>query len=464
MKSKALIIAALFLSFRLFARLEFLDDGLVKVFPPPTSGYSPFVVYGDEKWEITKTKIMPNNLGERRFAVCVQAVIPKNQALQAGACCQALFSMEKGTVEFSDAAEPKLKFSFSFKNQQVVDNLKLLLNDCASWTNWYNSAGAKGAEKMGLFDWGDHRSQYLLEATDVSSQSQFGSSPSESLNVERMSLKIAFYPAPAAASDNNPFSSNQPTGRQSRPVGRPEAVICEAKALLTILNSIDDIKVKYKSALDGESQQLILAQKRAVESAKEAAEQQVTAEQEASARKLAEFQSKMEAEKAITQIEAQKNEKVEAIKKEEQEKQIEIDSRIAKIIKDRLATQEGIKICRDIESIEDKIAKQEEKVQQRQADEMEVVNDLQKKWTEATAVRAKTVAAYGFEHSLSIRAKQIERDAQGDFAMAAQNHQDSSKLVGLKSDLEQMKSDLNQRKKDLSTYCGYSYEVVKKFR
>jgi len=49
-----------------FARLEFMDGGIVKVIQVD-SGYSPFKVYADENWKVTATKLVTNESGQQQF-------------------------------------------------------------------------------------------------------------------------------------------------------------------------------------------------------------------------------------------------------------------------------------------------------------------------------------------------------------------------------------------------------------
>jgi hypothetical protein len=147
MKNIILVLTLIFISSNsVFARLEFMDGGIVKVISGPSSLFY-FDVYADENWKIIDKILVTDESGQQQFKVRIQPIVQYSKAVQKYTYCTAVFSMDNGTFDFGyrdfrPSDGPSEIFRVDMHNQQFIQNLRTLLNDCVSWTNWYDPEGS----------------------------------------------------------------------------------------------------------------------------------------------------------------------------------------------------------------------------------------------------------------------------------------------------------------------------------
>jgi hypothetical protein len=221
MKNIILVFALIFLSSNsVFASLEFTSGGIVKVISGPISGHPPFNVYADEYWKIIDKKLVTDESGQQQFKVRIQPIVQFSKAVQKYIICTAVFSMDAGTFDYSGplASGPSGHFKVDMNNHQFIENLRTLLNDCVAWTNWYE---AYGSTTRGTFHGltGDYT--YIYSAV-TSGEDDFNKDSSIPSKMQRLVLEIQLFPGDVAQ-------------------GQSEKTIREPKALLSILDSLDEI-------------------------------------------------------------------------------------------------------------------------------------------------------------------------------------------------------------------------------
>ncbi|MGA3143331.1 MAG: hypothetical protein ABSF10_09865 [Verrucomicrobiota bacterium] len=419
MKNIILVLTLIFISSNsIFASLEFMDGGIVKVISGPISGYSPFKVYADENWKVTETKLVTNEFGQQQFELRIQAIVPFSKSIQKRTVCEAVFSMDAGTFDYSGPLASGLRskltrrpapsdhFKVDMNNHQFIENLRTLLNDCVAWTNWYE---AYGSTTRGTFHGltGDYT--YIYSA-DTSGEDDFNKDSSIPSEMQRLVLEIQLFPG-------------ENTG------GHPEKTIREPKALLSILDSLDEIQKGYQAAVDQKKQQQIAAEKES----QDLANRQVSAEKTASERRLDEFKAQQEAQLRDNQ----KNDEIAAIKTAEETKKQEIVEQVAKEkakeIKDFLAAPKGKALFEEIGRLKTKAGEME-------ASETKQLDKLHQNIVD-------TARIYFGTSELDERM----REARDAYQLALNTHHDSPELKALKD-------TLNEKMQIFRTESGYSHD------
>ena len=409
MKNIILVFALIFLSSNsVFASLEFTSGGIVKVISGPISGYPPFNVYADENWKIIDKKLVTDESGQQQFKVRIQPIVQFSKAVQKYIICTAVFSMDAGTFDFSGplASGPSDHFKVDMNNHQFIENLRTLLNDCVAWTNWYE---AYGSTTRGTFHGltGDYT--YIYSAV-TSGEDDFNKDSSIPSEMQRLVLEIQLFPG-------------ENTG------GHPEKTIREPKALLSILDSLDEIQKSYQAAVDQKKQQQIAAEKES----QVLANRQVSAEKAASERRLDEFKAQQEAQLRDNQ----KNDEIAAIKTAEETKKQEIVEQVAKEkakeINDFLATPNG-------KALVEEIGKYQAKADKLSARDHARIDTL-------TENVRKVAQTYMGTSELEERMR-IARD---ELQLAWNTYHDSPELV-------ELKQTINEKKMAFLKASGYTYD------
>ena len=407
MKNIILVFALIFLSSNsVFARLEFMDGGIVKVISGPSS-LSSFDVYADENWKIIDKILVTDESGQQQFKVRIQPIVQYSKAVQKYTYCTAVFSMDNGTFDFGyrdfrPSDGPSEIFRVDMHNQQFIQNLRTLLNDCVSWTNWYDP---EGSLTKGTFHGltGDYA--YVFRA-DLGGDDDLN----RISKMRRVVLEIQLF-------------SGENTG------GHPEKTIREPKALLSILDSLDEIQKSYQAAVDQKKQQQIAAEKES----QDLANRQVSAEKTASERRLDEFKAQQEAQLRDNQ----KNDEIAAIKTAEETKKQEIVEEVAKEkakeIKDFLAAPKGKALFEEIGRLKTKAGEME-------ASETKQLDKLHQNIVD-------TARIYFGTSELDERM----REARDAYQLALNTHHDSPELKALKD-------TINEKMQIFRTESGYSHD------
>jgi hypothetical protein len=409
MKNIILVLTLIFISSNsVFASLEFTSGGIVKVISGPISGYPPFNVYADENWKIIDKKLVTDESGQQQFKVRIQPIVQFSKAVQKYIICTAVFSMDAGTFDYSGplASGPSGHFKVDMNNHQFIENLRTLLNDCVAWTNWYE---AYGSTTRGTFHGltGDYT--YIYSAV-TSGEDDFNKDSSIPSKMQRLVLEIQLFPGDVAQ-------------------GQSEKTIREPKALLSILDSLDEIQKSYQAAVDQKKQQQIAAEKES----QDLANRQVSAEKTASERRLDEFKAQQEAQLRDNQ----KNDEIAAIKTAEETKKQEIVEQVAnekaKEIKDFIATPKGKALFEEIGRLKTKAGEME-------ASETKQINKLHQNIVD-------TARIYFGTSELDERM----REARDAYQLALNTHHDSPELKALKD-------TINEKMQIFRTESGYSHD------
>jgi len=407
MKNIILVLTLIFISSNsVFARLEFMDGGIVKVISGPSSLFY-FDVYADENWKIIDKILVTDESGQQQFKVRIQPIVQYSKAVQKYTYCTAVFSMDNGTFDFGyrdfrPSDGPSEIFRVDMHNQQFIQNLRTLLNDCVSWTNWYDP---EGSLTKGTFHGltGDYA--YVFRA-DLGGDDDLN----RISKMRRVVLEIQLF-------------SGENTG------GHPEKTIREPKALLSILDSLDEIQKSYQAAVDQKKQQQIAAEKES----QDLANRQVSAEKTASERRLDEFKAQQEAQLRDNQ----KNDEIAAIKTAEETKKQEIVEQVAKEkakeIKDFLAAPKGKALFEEIGRLKTKAGEME-------ASETKQLDKLHQNIVD-------TARIYFGTSELDERM----REARDAYQLALNTHHDSPELKALKD-------TLNEKMQIFRTESGYSHD------
>ena len=407
MKNIILVLTLIFISSNsVFARLEFMDGGIVKVISGPSSLFY-FDVYADENWKIIDKILVTDESGQQQFKVRIQPIVQYSKAVQKYTYCTAVFSMDNGTFDFGyrdfrPSDGPSEIFRVDMHNQQFIQNLRTLLNDCVSWTNWYDP---EGSLTKGTFHGltGDYA--YVFRA-DLGGDDDLN----RISKMRRVVLEIQLF-------------SGENTG------GHPEKTIREPKALLSILDSLDEIQKSYQAAVDQKKQQQIAAEKES----QDLANRQVSAEKTASERRLDEFKAQQEAQLRDNQ----KNDEIAAIKTAEETKKQEIVEEVAKEkakeIKDFLAAPKGKALFEEIGRLKTKAGEME-------ASETKQINKLHQNIVD-------TARIYFGTSELDERM----REARDAYQLALNTHHDSPELKALKD-------TINEKMQIFRTESGYSHD------
>jgi len=407
MKNIILVLTLIFISSNsVFARLEFMDGGIVKVISGPSSLFY-FDVYADENWKIIDKILVTDESGQQQFKVRIQPIVQYSKAVQKYTYCTAVFSMDNGTFDFGyrdfrPSDGPSEIFRVDMHNQQFIQNLRTLLNDCVSWTNWYDP---EGSLTKGTFHGltGDYA--YVFRA-DLGGDDDLN----RISKMRRVVLEIQLF-------------SGENTG------GHPEKTIREPKALLSILDSLDEIQKSYQAAVDQKKQQQIAAEKES----QDLANRQVSAEKTASERRLDEFKAQQEAQLRDNQ----KNDEIAAIKTAEETKKQEIVEQVAKEkakeIKDFLAAPKGKALFEEIGRLKTKAGEME-------ASETKQIDKLHQNIVD-------TARIYFGTSELDERM----REARDAYQLALNTHHDSPELKALKD-------TLNEKMQIFRTESGYSHD------
>jgi len=407
MKNIILVLTLIFISSNsVFARLEFMDGGIVKVISGPSSLFY-FDVYADENWKIIDKILVTDESGQQQFKVRIQPIVQYSKAVQKYTYCTAVFSMDNGTFDFGyrdfrPSDGPSEIFRVDMHNQQFIQNLRTLLNDCVSWTNWYDP---EGSLTKGTFHGltGDYA--YVFRA-DLGGDDDLN----RISKMRRVVLEIQLF-------------SGENTG------GHPEKTIREPKALLSILDSLDEIQKSYQAAVDQKKQQQIAAEKES----QDLANRQVSAEKTASERRLDEFKAQQEAQLRDNQ----KNDEIAAIKTAEETKKQEIVEEVAKEkakeIKDFLAAPKGKALFEEIGRLKTKAGEME-------ASETKQIDKLHQNIVD-------TARIYFGTSELDERM----REARDAYQLALNTHHDSPELKALKD-------TLNEKMQIFRTESGYSHD------
>jgi hypothetical protein len=407
MKNIILVLTLIFISSNsVFARLEFMDGGIVKVISGPSSLFY-FDVYADENWKIIDKILVTDESGQQQFKVRIQPIVQYSKAVQKYTYCTAVFSMDNGTFDFGyrdfrPSDGPSEIFRVDMHNQQFIQNLRTLLNDCVSWTNWYDP---EGSLTKGTFHGltGDYA--YVFRA-DLGGDDDLN----RISKMRRVVLEIQLF-------------SGENTG------GHPEKTIREPKALLSILDSLDEIQKSYQAAVDQKKQQQIAAEKES----QDLANRQVSAEKTASERRLDEFKAQQEAQLRDNQ----KNDEIAAIKTAEETKKQEIVEEVAKEkakeIKDFLAAPKGKALFEEIGRLKTKAGEME-------ASETKQLDKLHQNIVD-------TARIYFGTSELDERM----REARDAYQLALNTHHDSPELKALKD-------TLNEKMQIFRTESGYSHD------
>jgi hypothetical protein len=407
MKNIILVLTLIFISSNsVFARLEFMDGGIVKVISGPSSLFY-FDVYADENWKIIDKILVTDESGQQQFKVRIQPIVQYSKAVQKYTYCTAVFSMDNGTFDFGyrdfrPSDGPSEIFRVDMHNQQFIQNLRTLLNDCVSWTNWYDP---EGSLTKGTFHGltGDYA--YVFRA-DLGGDDDLN----RISKMRRVVLEIQLF-------------SGENTG------GHPEKTIREPKALLSILDSLDEIQKSYQAAVDQKKQQQIAAEKES----QDLANRQVSAEKTASERRLDEFKAQQEAQLRDNQ----KNDEIAAIKTAEETKKQEIVEEVAKEkakeIKDFLAAPKGKALFEEIGRLKTKAGEME-------ASETKQLDKLHQNIVD-------TARIYFGTSELDERM----REARDAYQLALNTHHDSPELKALKD-------TINEKMQIFRTESGYSHD------
>jgi len=407
MKNIILVLTLIFISSNsVFARLEFMDGGIVKVISGPSSLFY-FDVYADENWKIIDKILVTDESGQQQFKVRIQPIVQYSKAVQKYTYCTAVFSMDNGTFDFGyrdfrPSDGPSEIFRVDMHNQQFIQNLRTLLNDCVSWTNWYDP---EGSLTKGTFHGltGDYA--YVFRA-DLGGDDDLN----RISKMRRVVLEIQLF-------------SGENTG------GHPEKTIREPKALLSILDSLDEIQKSYQAAVDQKKQQQIAAEKES----QDLANRQVSAEKTASERRLDEFKAQQEAQLRDNQ----KNDEIAAIKTAEETKKQEIVEQVAKEkakeIKDFLAAPKGKALFEEIGRLKTKAGEME-------ASETKQIDKLHQNIVD-------TARIYFGTSELDERM----REARDAYQLALNTHHDSPELKALKD-------TINEKMQIFRTESGYSHD------
>ena len=407
MKNIILVLTLIFISSNsVFARLEFMDGGIVKVISGPSSLFY-FDVYADENWKIIDKILVTDESGQQQFKVRIQPIVQYSKAVQKYTYCTAVFSMDNGTFDFGyrdfrPSDGPSEIFRVDMHNQQFIQNLRTLLNDCVSWTNWYDP---EGSLTKGTFHGltGDYA--YVFRA-DLGGDDDLN----RISKMRRVVLEIQLF-------------SGENTG------GHPEKTIREPKALLSILDSLDEIQKGYQAAVDQKKQQQIAAEKES----QDLANRQVSAEKTASERRLDEFKAQQEAQLRDNQ----KNDEIAAIKTAEETKKQEIVEQVAKEkakeIKDFLAAPKGKALFEEIGRLKTKAGEME-------ASETKQIDKLHQNIVD-------TARIYFGTSELDERM----REARDAYQLALNTHHDSPELKALKD-------TINEKMQIFRTESGYSHD------
>jgi len=407
MKNIILVLTLIFISSNsVFARLEFMDGGIVKVISGPSSLFY-FDVYADENWKIIDKILVTDESGQQQFKVRIQPIVQYSKAVQKYTYCTAVFSMDNGTFDFGyrdfrPSDGPSEIFRVDMHNQQFIQNLRTLLNDCVSWTNWYDP---EGSLTKGTFHGltGDYA--YVFRA-DLGGDDDLN----RISKMRRVVLEIQLF-------------SGENTG------GHPEKTIREPKALLSILDSLDEIQKSYQAAVDQKKQQQIAAEKES----QDLANRQVSAEKTASERRLDEFKAQQEAQLRDNQ----KNDEIAAIKTAEETKKQEIVEQVAKEkakeIKDFLAAPKGKALFEEIGRLKTKAGEME-------ASETKQLDKLHQNIVD-------TARIYFGTSELDERM----REARDAYQLALNTHHDSPELKALKD-------TINEKMQIFRTESGYSHD------
>jgi hypothetical protein len=211
--------------------------------------------------------------------------------------------------------------------------------------------------------------------------------------------------------------------------GHPEKTIREPKALLSILDSLDEIQKSYQAAVDQKKQQQIAAEKES----QDLANRQVSAEKTASERRLDEFKAQQEAQLRDNQ----KNDEIAAIKTAEETKKQEIVEEVAKEkakeIKDFLAAPKGKALFEEIGRLKTKAGEME-------ASETKQIDKLHQNIVD-------TARIYFGTSELDERM----REARDAYQLALNTHHDSPELKALKD-------TINEKMQIFRTESGYSHD------
>ena len=407
MKNIILVLTLIFISSNsVFARLEFMDGGIVKVISGPSSLFY-FDVYADENWKIIDKILVTDESGQQQFKVRIQPIVQYSKAVQKYTYCTAVFSMDNGTFDFGyrdfrPSDGPSEIFRVDMHNQQFIQNLRTLLNDCVSWTNWYDPEGSltKGTFHGLTGDYAYVFRSVLGGDYDLNRISK----------MRRVVLEIQLF-------------SGENTG------GHPEKTIREPKALLSILDSLDEIQKSYQAAVDQKKQQQIAAEKES----QDLANRQVSAEKTASERRLDEFKAQQEAQLRDNQ----KNDEIAAIKTAEETKKQEIVEEVAKEkakeIKDFLAAPKGKALFEEIGRLKTKAGEME-------ASETKQIDKLHQNIVDTARIYFGTSELY-----------ERMREARDAYQMALNTHHDSPELKALKD-------TINEKMQIFRTESGYSHD------
>jgi len=407
MKNIILVLTLIFISSNsVFARLEFMDGGIVKVISGPSSLFY-FDVYADENWKIIDKILVTDESGQQQFKVRIQPIVQYSKAVQKYTYCTAVFSMDNGTFDFGyrdfrPSDGPSEIFRVDMHNQQFIQNLRTLLNDCVSWTNWYDP---EGSLTKGTFHGltGDYA--YVFRA-DLGGDDDLN----RISKMRRVVLEIQLF-------------SGENTG------GHPEKTIHEPKALLSILDSLDEIQNSYQAAVDQKKQQQIASENES----QDLANRQVSAEKAASERRFNEFKAQQEAQLRDNQ----KNDEIAAIKTTEEAKKQEIVEQVAKVkakeIRDFIATPNG-------KALVEEIGKFQAKADKLSARDHERIDAL-------TENVQKVAQTYMGTSELEERMR-IARD---ELQLAWNTYHDSPELV-------ELKQAINEKKMVFLKASGYTYD------
>jgi hypothetical protein len=413
MKNIILVFALIFLSSNsVFASLEFTSGGIVKVISGPISGYPPFNVYADENWKIIDKKLVTDESGQQQFKVRIQPIVQFSKTVQKYTWCTAVFSMDNGTFDygyrdFRPSGSPSEIFRVDMHNQQFIHNLRSLLNDCVAWTNWYDP---EGSITKGTFHGltGDYT--YVFRADDTQGEDDVNKDSSVPSKMRRLVLEIQLFPGDVAQ-------------------GHPEKTIHEPKALLSILDSLDEIQKSYQAAVDQKKQQQIASEKES----QDLANRQVAAEKTASERRLNEFKAQQEAQLRDNQ----KNDEIAAIKTAEETKKQEIVEQVAKEkvkeINDFLATPNGKVLVGEIGKFQAKA----DKLSARDHARIDALTENVQK------VAQTYVGTSELEERMRI--------ARDELQLAWNTYHDSPELV-------ELKQTINEKKMAFLKASGYTYD------
>jgi len=211
----------------LYARLEILNDGKINIISPPAFECPPFKVSADEKWRLSETLIRADAAGNKQFVIRIQASIPFCPSLQQQTYCQAVISMDDGTIDYAQRLTngPGDHFIIPLNNPPYLNQLRHLLRDCVVWTNWYQFVGAENPGTFTCPD-GDYHFVFSARPQGAPIPNAGASQPSA---MERLRLQIKLTRQTLSGSSNQ--------------------IISEPGALLTILDSLDDLKSSFQAEL-----------------------------------------------------------------------------------------------------------------------------------------------------------------------------------------------------------------------